>query len=127
MSGFGSVTSGNDLALTNISASSSINVGGGTPVTKMKIYNVTVSGWNSINAGTTSQQTGTISTGSFSGLSSSDILFVNGTTAANWFSTSCILFNVSASTNQAWFLWRNVSASAQTPPTGSYKIFAITT
>ena len=127
MSGFGSITAGDNIVLTSVSASTNVTIGGGTPVTKMKIYNVTISGWNSISAGTTSAQTGTISTGSFSGLSSSDILFVNGTTAANWSSTTCILFNVSASTNQAWFLWRNVSASAQTPPTGSYKIFAITT
>lgn len=153
MSGFGSITAGDNIAATSVSASlvfastaqlttitgssvsasadikvgTNLTVGGGTPVTKMRVYNVTFSGWNSVNAGATSVQTGTLSAGSFSGLSTSDTLFVNGTNASNWTSTSCILFNVSASTNQAWFVWRNVGAVPLTPPIGTYKVFAITT
>lgn len=125
MSGFGSIINGRNVYLTSLS-SSIINVGGGSDVTKMKVYSVTVSSWNSINAGSTSQQTGTLSTGSYSGLTTSDTLFVNATNHSQWTTSSCVLLSVSASTNQAWFTWRNVSASAATPPTGTYKIFAIT-
>lgn len=112
---------------TTITAGTSVTVGAGDAVTKMKVYNVTFSSWNSVAASTTVAQTGTLSSGSFSGLSTSDTLFVNGTSAQQWATSSCILFNVSASTNQAWFVWRNLGATFQTPPTGTYKVFAITT
>lgn len=125
MSGFGSVVSGKNVSLTNLS-SSIVNVGGGSDITKMKVYNVTVSAWNSINAGSTSQQTGSLSAGSYSGLTTSDTIFLNATNHSQWTNSSCVLLSVSASTNQAWFTWRNVSASVATPPIGTYKIFAIT-
>ena len=123
---FGAITGSGISSSADIKVTTNIQVGGGSAVTKMKLYDVTFSGWTAVSGGQTSQQTGTLSAGSFTGITTSDTLFVNPTTHAQWTTSSFVILSVSASTDKVWFTWRNVSASAATPPTGSYKIFAIT-
>ena len=123
---FGAITGSVISSSADIKVTTNIQVGGGSAVTKMKLYDVTFSGWTAVSGGQTSQQTGTLSAGSFTGITTSDTLFVNPTTHAQWTTSSFVILSVSASTDKVWFTWRNVSASAATPPTGSYKIFAIT-
>ena len=123
---FGAITGSGISSSADIKAATNIQVGGGSAVTKMKLYDVTFSGWTAVSGGQTSQQTGTLSAGSFTGITTSDTLFVNPTTHAQWTTSSFVILSVSASTDKVWFTWRNVTASLATPPTGSYKIFAIT-
>ena len=126
MSGFGSITAGSDLILTSVSASSSITIGGGTPVTKMKLYSVNFTAFNSISGNSTSQQSGTFAANSFSGMSTNDTLFVNGL-GAQWATSPIVISSITASAAGPLFTFRNTTSSAATPPLGIYKIFAITT
>jgi hypothetical protein len=151
MSGFGSITAGDNIVVTSITASilssstaqfttitcssltasanilagTTFTVGGGSAVSKMKVYSVNFTAWNSISGNATSQQTGTYAANSFSGMSTNDTLFVNGL-GAQWSSSPIVITSITASAAGPLFTFRNTTSSAATPPLGVYKIFAIT-
>lgn len=111
---------------TTLTVGTGVNVGGGSPVTKMKLYSVNFTGFNSINGNSTSQQTGAYAANSFSGMSTNDTLFVNGL-GAQWATSPIVISSITASAAGPLFTFRNTTSSAATPPLGIYKIFAITT
>ena len=65
---FGAITGSGISSSADIKVTTNIQVGGGSAVTKMKLYDVTFSGWTAVSGGQTSQQTGTLSAGSFTGI-----------------------------------------------------------
>lgn len=111
---------------TTLTVGTGVNVGGGSPVTKIKLYSVNFTAFNSISGNSTSQQSGSFAANSFSGMSTNDTLFVNGL-GAQWATSPIVISSITASAAGPLFTFRNTTSSAATPPLGIYKIFAITT
>ena len=108
-----------------MTAGTTLTVGGGSAVSKMKVYTVNFTAFNSIPANSTSQQTGTFAANSFSGMSTNDTLFVNGL-GVQWATSPIVITSITASATGPLFTFRNTTGSAATPPIGAYRIFAIT-